>query len=90
VQAQELGDAALHASAAHLAGRRVLGTELLVWGEDPPAAHAGAWWSLTPLARRGSLATAVGTDAVGTTRDLATAIACHPGWSREVLTTAGR
>lgn len=88
VQTQELGDAALHASAAHLAGRRVLGTELLVWGDDPPVAHAGAWWSLTPLAQRGSLATAVGTDAVATTRDLATAIACHPGWSREVLTTA--
>jgi urease accessory protein len=89
VQAQELGDPGLHASAAHLAGRRVLGTELLVWGDDPPEARAGTWWSLTPLARRGSLATAVGTDAVTTTRDLATAISCHPGWAKEVVTAAG-
>jgi urease accessory protein len=88
VQAQELGDAELHASAAHLAGRRVLGTELLVWGDDPAEAVAGTWWSLTPLPRRGALATAVGEDAVTTTRDLATAIACHPGWSKEVLNEA--
>jgi urease accessory protein len=51
---------------------------------------AGPWWSLTPLAQRGSLATAVGPDAVTTTRDLATAVAAHPGWSREVLEAAGR
>ncbi|OLT19952.1 urease accessory protein ureD [Pseudonocardia sp. CNS-139] len=89
VQTQELvGDLALHRSAAHLAGRRVLGTEVLVWGEDPAEAVAGPWWSLTPLALRGSLATAVGTDAVTTTRDLATAIASHPGWSGEVLRNA--
>jgi urease accessory protein len=35
VQSQELGDPDLHASAAHLAGRRVLGTEVLVWGREP-------------------------------------------------------
>jgi urease accessory protein len=89
VQAQELGDPGLHASAAHLAGRRVLGTEVLVWGEDPAEPVAGTWWSLTPLAGRGSLATAVGPDAVTATRDLATAVAAHPGWAREVLATAG-
>jgi urease accessory protein len=88
VQTQELGDPALHASPAHLAGRRVLGTEVLMWGDDPTEALTGPWWSLTPLARRGSLATAVGTDAVTTIRDLAAAIAGHPGWSREVLAAA--
>lgn len=80
-QEQELGDPTLHASAAHLAGRRVLGTEVLVWGADPSTGSAGDWWSLTPLAGRGSLATAVGTDAVTATRNLAQAISCHPGWA---------
>ncbi|GAA2870552.1 urease accessory protein UreD [Pseudonocardia halophobica] len=79
-QTQELGDAALQDSAAHLAGRRVLGTEVLLWGEDGEAA-AGSWWSLAPLAVRGSLATAVGPDAVSTQRALAEAVAAHPGWT---------
>lgn len=78
VQAQELGDP------AHLAGRRVLATEVLVWGPDPDAAVAGDWWSLTPLARGGSLATAVGTDAVTALRDLERAVAAHPGVSPPV------
>lgn len=81
VQSQELGDPALHGSAAHLAGRRVLGTEVLVWGDDPAEAVAGDWWSLTPLARRGSLATAVATDAVTAVRELGRAVAAHPGWA---------
>lgn len=80
VQTQDLDP-----SPAHLAGRRVLGTEVLVWGADPGEAAAGQWWSLTPLARGGSLATAVGTDAVTAQRDLATAVAAHPGWSDAVL-----
>jgi urease accessory protein len=88
VQGQELGDPTLHASGAHLAGRRVLGTEVLVWGEDPPSGLAGEWWSLTPLAGRGSLATAVGTDAVTAGRGLALAIAGHPGWTATTLTSA--
>ncbi|MFR9803862.1 urease accessory protein UreD [Pseudonocardia sp. RS010] len=79
-QTQELGDALLQGSSAHLAGRRVLGTEVLLWGEDGEAA-AGSWWSLTPLALRGSLATAVGPDAVSTQRALAAAVAAHPGWT---------
>ena len=81
MQTQEFGDAALAGSPAHLAGRRVLGTEVLVWGDDPPGATAAAWWSLTPLARRGTLATAVGHDAVTTARDLEFALRAHPGWS---------
>lgn len=83
-QTQELGDAVLQGSAAHLGGRRVLGTEVLLWGEDGEAA-AGSWWSLTPLAVRGSLATAVGPDAVTTQRALAEAVAAHPGWTAGAL-----
>jgi urease accessory protein len=85
VQEQELGDAGLQSSPAHLAGRRVLGTEVLVWGEDPADAVAGDWWSLSPLPGRGSLATAVGSDAVSAQRALADAVAAHPGWSAGVL-----
>ena len=83
VQSQDLDP-----SPAHLAGRRVLATEVLVWGEDPAEAVAGDWWSLTPLARGGSLATAVGPDAVVAQRDLARALAAHPGWASTVLTEA--
>ena len=82
VQTQELG---LPDSPAHLAGRRVLATEVLVWGADPAEASAGEWWSLTPLARGGSLATAVARDAVTAERDLASAIAAHPGWAAAVV-----
>ena len=84
VQDLELGDPALHASPAYLAGYRVLATEVLVWGEDPAEARSGPWWSLVPLARRGALASAVGPDAVGTQRDLARAVAAHPGWTATV------
>jgi len=80
-QSQELGDAGLHRSAAHLAGHRVLGSEVLVWGEDPPDAVTGGWWSLSPLAGRGALATAVAADTVTARRGLAAAVASHPGWS---------
>ncbi|MBW0103868.1 urease accessory protein UreD [Pseudonocardia sp. KRD291] len=85
VQTQELGDAVLQGSPAHLAGRRVLGTEFLVWDADPQVASAGDWWSLTPLAHRGSLATAVGPDAVSTRRDLDAALLAHPGWAAHAV-----
>ncbi|WP_300015190.1 urease accessory protein UreD [Pseudonocardia sp.] len=88
VQTHELGDAALHASAAHLAGRRVLAGEVLVWGADPAEAVAGEWWSLTPLGRGGSLATAVAADAVTACRELASAVAAHPGWSATATAAA--
>jgi urease accessory protein len=84
VQEQELGETELQGSAAHLAGRRVLGTEVLVWGADPAGAVAGDWWSLSPLPGRGCLATAVGGDAVAAGRALADAVAAHPGWSAAV------
>jgi urease accessory protein len=82
-QTQELGDPALHASPAHLAGNRVLGTEVLLWGADGPAA-TGESWALTPLARRGSLATAVERDAVSAQRALADAVSAHPGWTQSL------
>jgi urease accessory protein len=88
MQTQELGNLPLERSAAHLAGRRVLGTEVLIWGDDPGSGVAGDWWSLTPLARRGSLATAVGPGAVATQRGLAEAVAAHPGWTNAVLAAA--
>lgn len=88
VQGQELGDPQLQDSAPHLAGRRVLGTEVLVWGDDPAVAAAGDWWSLSPLPGRGCLASAVGADAVTAQRALADAVAAHPGWSAAVLDTA--
>jgi urease accessory protein len=85
MQTQELGDLPLARSSAHLAGRRVLGTEVLIWGDDPSTGVAGDWWSLTPLAGRGSLATAVGLYAVVARRGLAEAVAAHPGWTDAVL-----
>jgi urease accessory protein len=88
VQEQELGDPALQDSAAHLAGRRVLGTEVLVWGVDPADAVTGDWWSLSPLPGRGCLASAVGRDAVTAQRALAAATTAHPGWSAAVLGAA--
>ncbi|MGE3285616.1 MAG: urease accessory protein UreD [Pseudonocardia sp.] len=84
VQELELGDPALHASPAYLAGHRVVATEVLVWGDDPGDAESGPQWSLMPLARRGALACAVGPDAVAAQHDLARALAAHPGWSATV------
>ncbi|MEV6604391.1 urease accessory protein UreD [Kutzneria sp. NPDC051319] len=80
-QRVDIGDPALAASAAYLAGHRVLATELLVWGADPASASSGDWWSLVPLARGGSLATALAADAVTAQRRLADATAGHPGLS---------
>ncbi|MEU6645242.1 urease accessory protein UreD [Saccharomonospora sp. NPDC046836] len=77
-----IGDAELHRSPAYLAGRRVLATEILVWGEDPAEPVSGDWWSLTPLAAGGCLATALAADAVTAMRDLDTARLQHPAWSR--------
>jgi urease accessory protein len=93
VQDLELGDPALHASPAHLAGHRVVATEVLAWGADPAEAVCGpgaALWSLVPLARRGALATAVGPDAVSVRRNLARAVAAHPGWVATVAAGLGR
>ncbi|HEV7647221.1 MAG TPA: urease accessory protein UreD [Actinophytocola sp.] len=68
---QELtvGDRALDASAAHLAGKRVLATELCVDGSRPEPA-SGEWWSRTPLAAGGTMTTALADDAVTALRRL--------------------
>jgi urease accessory protein len=71
-QTLEIGDAELDASLAHLAGRRVLATELIV-GDEHREPAGGDWWSVTPLTGCGSLATALAFDAVTAQRDLARA-----------------
>ncbi|NUT48057.1 MAG: urease accessory protein UreD [Saccharothrix sp.] len=78
-QTSRLGTPEVDRSPAGLAGRRVLGTELLCWGEDPPGPVSEQWWSLVPLARGGSLTTAVADDAVTVARALDLARARHPG-----------
>lgn len=81
-QRLDIGDADLDRTAPHLAGHRVVATELLVWGDDPPEPVSGDWWSLLPLAGGGSLATALAQDAMTAHRLLATAVAAHPGSTR--------
>lgn len=80
-QTLDIGDPALDRSLAHLAGRRVLATEVLVWGEDAAEGVSGDWWSLTPLAPGGSLITSLATDAITARRDLSRARDLHPGWA---------
>jgi urease accessory protein len=79
-QRSEVGDPVTDGSPASLAGRRVLGTEVLVWGEDPAEPAGDLWWSLVPLAVGGSLATAVAGDTVTAAGLLDLARAAHPGW----------
>ncbi|MFG1635151.1 urease accessory protein UreD [Pseudonocardia alni] len=75
VQTQEIGDPLLDASPAHLAGHRVLGTEVLVGpAREQVLATCGDGWSLSPLPGRGALATAVAHDAVTAARRLAEAV----------------
>ncbi|HEV7975273.1 urease accessory protein UreD [Amycolatopsis sp.] len=63
-QTLEIGDPALDASVAHLAGRRVLATELVIDDSVKAEAASGDWWSRTPLAGGGTLTTALAHDAV--------------------------
>ncbi|KZB87307.1 urease accessory protein UreD [Amycolatopsis regifaucium] len=62
-QTLEIGDSTLDSSLAHLAGRRVLATDLVVGGPELSAA-SGDWWSRTPLAAGGILTTSLAPDAV--------------------------
>ncbi|MGV9299941.1 urease accessory protein UreD [Amycolatopsis sp. NPDC003676] len=66
-QTQIVGDPALDASLAVLAGHRVLVTEI-EFGGPPRRAKSGPWWSRTPLAAGGTLTTAVGPDVVTASR----------------------
>lgn len=58
-----IGDPELDASVAHLAGKRVLATELRIDGSHPEPT-SGAWWSCTPLAAGGTLTMALADDTV--------------------------
>lgn len=69
-QTTQLGTPEVDTSPAGLAGRRVLGTELSCWGDEFPGAVSEDWWSVVPLARGGSLTTAVADDAVTVERAL--------------------
>jgi urease accessory protein len=62
-QTLTIGDSTLDRSLAHLAGRRVLATDLEIGGPDLPA-DSGEWWSRTPLAAGGTLTTSLAPDAV--------------------------
>ncbi|MQY03524.1 urease accessory protein UreD [Actinomadura macrotermitis] len=77
-QRLEVGRPRLAASAGHLAGARVLGSEILVWDRDPAAPSSGDWWSLTPLAHGGSVATSMAGDTATARRRLAEAVGHHP------------
>lgn len=83
-QSVRIGVSELDASAAHLAGRRVLGTEVLCWGDDPDGALSHDWWSLVPLSRGGSLTTALADDAVTAQHWLDEALNVHPGWRSRI------
>lgn len=74
---QTLDVGVLEESLAHLAGRRVLATEVVV-GVEQVAPSGGEWWSVTPLAGGGALSTALAPDAVTAGRDLDRARACFP------------
>ncbi len=64
-----VGDDSLDTSAAGLAGKRVIGTEMVL-DPVPRPADGGEWWSVVPLAAGGTLATALGEDVVTVTRVL--------------------
>jgi urease accessory protein len=68
-QQLDIGDPTMQDSAAYLAGRRVLGTDILI-NNDTPQPCGGDWCALTPLAGGGSLATALAHDAVTVQRSL--------------------
>ncbi|HEU5475437.1 MAG TPA: urease accessory protein UreD [Actinophytocola sp.] len=69
-QCLEIGDEVLDGSLARFAGRRVLATEIVVSDGPPPAPASGDWWSRSPLAAGGWIATALADDAVTALRDL--------------------
>ncbi|MEV6712938.1 urease accessory protein UreD [Lentzea sp. NPDC051208] len=64
-----VGDEAVDSSPAGLAGKRVVGTEVVL-DSSARASDGGEWWSVVPLAAGGTLATALGEDVVTVTRVL--------------------
>jgi urease accessory protein len=69
-QRLELGDPVLDRSVAHLAGHRVLATELTIRDGECPKPAGGDWWSRSVLAGGGSLVTVLAGDAVTAQRRL--------------------
>lgn len=74
----DLADPLLHSSSSGLAGARVLATELLATDQNPQSATSGPWWSLTPLAAGGALASALAPDTVTAEHRLSEALSHHP------------
>ncbi|GAB2873581.1 urease accessory protein UreD [Lentzea nigeriaca] len=64
-----VGSPLIDSSPAGLAGKRVIGTSLML-DAVPRASDGGEWWNLVPLAAGGTLATALGEDVVTVTRVL--------------------
>lgn len=64
-----VGEPLVDSSCAGLAGKRVVGTSLLLDSVARPV-DGGEWWNVVPLAAGGTLATALGDDVVTVTRVL--------------------
>ncbi|HET9137893.1 urease accessory protein UreD [Actinophytocola sp.] len=84
-QCLEIGDETLAGSLAMFAGRRVLATEIRLDDTEPARPASGDWWSRSPLAGGGSIATALAEDAVAALRWLELA-----GAERGILPEAER
>jgi urease accessory protein len=76
-QCLEIGEERVDGSLAAFAGRRVLATEIRLDDGAAPRPVSGDWWSLSPLAGGGSIATALADDAVTAMRWLE--LACAGG-----------
>ncbi|MBQ6644747.1 MAG: urease accessory protein UreD, partial [Saccharopolyspora sp.] len=74
----DLGEALLRSSSSALAGARVLATEFIATEQNPPRAASGPWWSLSPLAAGGALASTLAPDAATTEHRLSEALSHHP------------
>lgn len=64
-----VGDESVDSSSAGLAGKRVVGTSLMLDAVERKTG-GGEWWSVVPLAAGGSVVTALGDDVVTVTRVL--------------------
>lgn len=73
-----LGEALLRSSSSGLADARVLATEFIATEQNPPRAASGPWWSLSPLAAGGALASTLAPDAVTAEHRLCEARTHHP------------
>lgn len=74
----DLGEALLRSSSSALAGARVLATEFVATEQNPPRAASGPWWSLSPLAAGGALASTLAPDAATAEHRLSEALSHHP------------